>query len=114
MYNWALARSLGGAFVLRIEDTDRARSTDESLQIILQGLAWLGIDWDEGPEFDAGDRTCGGGDYGPYFQMQRLERYAAAADQLLASGHAYKCYCSPERIEEVRAKQKAARPRGHV
>ena len=65
MYNWALCRSLGGAFVLRIEDTDRARSTDESLQIILEGLAWLGIDWDEGPEFDAGDRTCGGGSFGP-------------------------------------------------
>lgn len=107
MYNWALARSLGGAFVLRIEDTDRARSTDESLQIILQGLAWLGVDWDEGPEFDAGDRRCGGGSYGPYFQMERLDRYAEAAEQLLASGHAYRCYCSPARIEEVRARQKA-------
>ena len=90
MYNWALARSLGGAFVLRIEDTDRARSTDESLRIILAGLAWLGIDWDEGPEFSAGGRTFGGGDFGPYFQMQRLERYAAVVEQLLASGHAYK------------------------
>jgi nondiscriminating glutamyl-tRNA synthetase len=107
MYNWALARSLGGTFVLRIEDTDRARSTDESLQIILEGLAWLGIDWDEGPEFDAGDRACGGGEYGPYFQMQRLDRYAATAQQLLASGHAYKCYCSPERIAAVRERQKA-------
>ncbi|MCK5944420.1 MAG: glutamate--tRNA ligase, partial [Planctomycetes bacterium] len=97
----------GGTFVLRIEDTDRARSTDESLQIILEGLAWLGIDWDEGPSFDAGDRTCGGGDYGPYFQMQRLDRYEAAAARLLADGHAYRCYCSPERIEQVREQQKA-------
>lgn len=107
MYNWALARSLGGAFVLRIEDTDRVRSTDASLQIILEGLAWLGIDWDEGPEFDAGDRTCGGGEFGPYFQMQRLDRYEAAASALLASGHAYRCYCSPERIAAVREQQKA-------
>jgi len=107
MYNWALARSLGGAFVLRIEDTDQARSTDESLQIILKGLAWLGIDWDEGPEFDAGDRTNGGGDYGPYYQMQRLDRYQEAADKLLASGHAYRCYCTTERMAAVREEQKA-------
>ena len=107
MYNWALARSLGGTFVLRIEDTDQARSTDESLQIILKGLSWLGIDWDEGPEFDAGDRTNGGGDYGPYYQMQRLDRYRAAAEQLLESGHAYRCYCSAERVAAVREEQKA-------
>ena len=64
MYNWAMARSLGGTFVLRIEETDQARSTDESLQIILQGLSWLGIDWDEGPGFASGDRENGGGDVG--------------------------------------------------
>lgn len=107
MYNWALARSLGGVFVLRIEDTDQARSTDESLQIILKGLAWLGIDWDEGPEFDAGDRTNGGGDYGPYYQMQRLDRYRDTAEKLLASGHAYRCYCTTERMAAVREEQKA-------
>lgn len=107
MYNWAMARSLGGTFVLRIEDTDQARSTDESLQIILEGLSWLGIDWDEGPQFDAGDRQNGGGDHGPYFQMQRLDRYQQAADKLLASGHAYHCYCTPERMEAVREQQKA-------
>ena len=103
MYNWALARALGGTFVLRIEDTDRARSSDESLRIILAGLRWLGIDWDEGPEFE----TCGGGDHGPYFQLQRLERYREVADRLLTSGHAYRCYCSPERIAAVREQQKA-------
>ncbi len=92
---------MGGTFVLRIEDTDRARSTDESLQIILEGLRWLGIDWDEGPD-------CGG-DYGPYFQMQRLERYRQASEQLLAGGHAYSCYCTPERIDAVREQQKAAK-----
>jgi len=107
MYNWALARALGGTFVLRIEDTDRARSTDESLQIILEGLSWLGIDWDEGPSFDSGERTNGGGEFGPYFQMERLDRYEAAAKKLQESGHAYRCYCTPERMEAVRAEQKA-------
>lgn len=101
MYNWALARRLGGKFVLRIEDTDQARSTDASLQVILQGLRWLGIDWDEGPEV--------GGPFAPYFQMQRLARYQQAAAQLLQSGHAYHCYCTPERIEAVREAQKASK-----
>lgn len=99
MYNWAAARAMGGAFLLRIEDTDQARSTEASLQIILAGLRWLGIDWDEGPEK--------GGAFGPYFQMQRLDRYRAAAERLLQSGHAYRCYCSSERIEAVREAQKA-------
>jgi nondiscriminating glutamyl-tRNA synthetase len=101
MYNWAAARALGGAFLLRIEDTDQARSSDASLQIILTGLRWLGIDWDEGPER--------GGDYGPYFQMQRLPLYREAADRLLASGHAYLCYCTPDEIEAMREAQKAAK-----
>lgn len=101
MYNWALARALGGTFILRIEDTDQARSTAVSLQGILDGLRWLGIDWDEGPE--------AGGDYGPYFQMQRLHRYKQAADRLLAAGHAYLCYCSSERLDAIRAAQKEAK-----
>jgi glutamyl-tRNA synthetase len=67
LYNWAAARALGGDFLLRIEDTDRARSTEESLQIILAGLRWLGIDWDEGPDVD--------GPHGPYFQTRRLDVY---------------------------------------
>ncbi|MFN9704276.1 MAG: glutamate--tRNA ligase, partial [Planctomycetota bacterium] len=99
MYNWAAARALGGTFLLRIEDTDQARSTDASLQIILQGLRWLGIDWDEGPEK--------GGDFGPYFQMQRLGLYRAAADELLADGHAYLCYCTPDEIEVGRKELEA-------
>lgn len=94
IYNWAAARAMGGTFLLRIEDTDRARSTDESLQIILEGLRWLGIDWDEGPEV--------GGDHGPYFQAQRLETYARYADRLRESGSAYPCYCTPEEVEEGR------------
>jgi glutamyl-tRNA synthetase len=99
MYNWAAARALGGTFLLRIEDTDQARSTDASLQIILAGLRWLGIDWDEGPER--------GGDYGPYFQMQRLAQYREAADRLLAAGHAYLCYCTPDEIEVGRKELEA-------
>ena len=99
MYNWAAARAMGGTFLLRIEDTDQARSTDASLQIILAGLRWLGIDWDEGPEK--------GGPYGPYFQMQRLSLYRVAADRLLASGHAYLCYCTPDEVEAGRKELEA-------
>jgi len=99
LYNWAAARALGGTFLLRIEDTDRARSTDASLQIILAGLRWLGLDWDEGPQQ--------GGDFGPYFQMQRLPQYAETGKRLLAQGHAYPCYCTAEEIEAGRALMKA-------
>ena len=101
MYNWAAARALGGTFLLRIEDTDQARSTDASLQIILAGLRWLGIDWDEGPEK--------GGDFGPYFQMQRLQLYREAADRLLQMGHAYLCYCTTDEIEAGRKEMEAAK-----
>ncbi|MCU0862619.1 MAG: glutamate--tRNA ligase [Planctomycetes bacterium] len=99
MYNWAAARAMGGTFLLRIEDTDQARSTDASLQIILAGLRWLGIDWDEGPER--------GGAFGPYFQMQRLDQYRATAERLLADGHAYLCYCTPDEIEAGRKELEA-------
>jgi glutamyl-tRNA synthetase len=103
MYNWAAARAMGGTFLLRIEDTDQARSTDASLQVILTGLRWLGVDWDEGPRFE----SCGGGEYGPYCQMQRLPLYRAAADRLLQSGHAYPCYCTPEEIDAGRKQLEA-------
>ncbi len=94
IYNWAAARAMGGKFILRIEDTDQARSTEESLQNILEAFGWMGIDWDEGPE--------AGGDYGPYYQSQRLELYQQHADRLLESGHAYKCYCTPEEVQAGR------------
>ncbi len=99
LYNWAAARAMGGAFLLRIEDTDRARSTDAALRIILEGLRWLGIDWDEGPEK--------GGAFGPYFQTERLQLYRETADRLLASGHAYPCYCTPEEVAAGREALKA-------
>jgi len=98
IFDWLLARSTGGAFILRIEDTDRNRYVPGSLDYILESLRWLGLDWDEGPEV--------GGPHAPYFQSQRLDLYHAAAERLLASGHAFRCYCSPERLDEMRNRQR--------
>jgi glutamyl-tRNA synthetase len=97
MFNWLLARHTGGRFILRIEDTDVARKVTGALEAILDGLRWLGLDWDEGPE--------AGGDYGPYFQSQRLKLYHEAAERLVSQGDAYYCYCSAERLEEMRREQ---------
>ncbi|HRH80073.1 MAG TPA: glutamate--tRNA ligase [Thiobacillaceae bacterium] len=91
LFSWAYARKHGGQFVLRIEDTDQERSTLESEQAILDGLSWLGIDWDEGP----------------HYQMRRLDRYKAVAEQLLAEGKAYPCYASKEELEAMREAQRA-------
>ncbi|WP_427366126.1 glutamate--tRNA ligase [Candidatus Caldatribacterium saccharofermentans] len=92
LFNWAFARKYGGVFVLRIEDTDLARSTEESVQVILESLRWLGLLWDEGPEV--------GGPYGPYFQSQRLHLYREYAERLLEKGLAYECFCTPEELKE--------------
>ena len=100
LFNWLYARRHGGTFVLRIEDTDVERSSADMVSGILDGLRWLGLDWDEGPE--------AGGDYGPYFQSQRLDRHRALAGELVASGHAYRCYCSPDRLKEERQRAEAA------
>ena len=100
IYNWALARANGGTFILRIDDTDPARSTDENTQIILRAMRWLGLDWDEGPDK--------GGDFGPYAQTERLEIYRKAAHTLLAEGKAYPCFCTPEKLA---ADKKAAEER---
>ncbi len=97
MFNWLFARRHGGQFVVRVEDTDRGRITEGAVDHILDGLEWLSIDWDEGPRV--------GGPYGPYFQSERLERYHAAAERLVASGDAYRCYCTPERVAELRKEQ---------
>jgi glutamyl-tRNA synthetase len=94
LYNWLLARHGGGAFILRIEDTDRARSTKEYLDAILEDLRWLGLDWDEGPEV--------GGPRGPYFQSERAGSYAPHLERLLADGSAYRCYCSAEELDRRR------------
>jgi len=97
LFNMAFARSQGGEFLLRIEDTDQARSTPESEKTILDALHWLGLEWDEGPD--------NSGPKGPYRQSERSEIYRAHADQLLESGHAFRCFCTPERLDELRATQ---------
>ncbi|MDP2182567.1 MAG: glutamate--tRNA ligase [Actinomycetota bacterium] len=101
IYNWAFARHEGGSFVLRIDDTDRERSTDENTDAILRAMRWLGLDWDEGPEV--------GGDRGPYYQMQRSVNYAEALEILKAGNQAYPCFCTAETLE---AKREAARTAG--
>ncbi len=91
LYSWAYARHHGGQFVLRIEDTDVARSTQDSVEQILAAMKWLGLEYDEGP----------------IYQMQRLERYQAVIEQMIAAGTAYRCYCSPEELETMKAAQDA-------
>ena len=104
LYNYLAARHEGGTYVLRIEDTDAARSTVEFERDIIDNLHWLGISWDEGPQVAGGDDV---GPHGPYRQSQRMERYAAEADRLLADGSAYHCWCTPEELEAVRKEQEA-------
>jgi glutamyl-tRNA synthetase len=89
LFNWLYARHHGGRFILRIEDTDRARSTQESAQAILDGMSWLGLDYDEGP----------------IHQVDNLTRYEQAAERLLDAGLAYRCYCSPEELDAMRTEQ---------
>jgi len=97
LFNLAYARKTGGAFVLRIEDTDRARYRADSEQQVTETLSWLGLPWDEGPDV--------GGPYGPYRQSERLETYRPYVEELVASGHAYYCWCTPERLAELRKEQ---------
>ena len=106
LYNYLHARHVGGTFILRLEDTDRVRSTPEFEKDILDGLHWLGIDWDEGPEV-AGEPARG--PHAPYRQMERLPSYAAAAQRLLVDDLAYPCYCTPGELEADRQAQEAAR-----
>jgi len=94
LFNWLFARRRGGVFVLRIEDTDVERSSPEMVEGILEGMRWLGLDWDEGPGI--------GGPFGPYFQSGRIDRYRATAERLVASGHAYYCYCTPDELKARR------------
>ena len=106
LFNYLHARHTGGTFILRLEDTDQARSTVEFEKDILDGLHWLGLSWDEGPEV-AGEAARG--PYAPYRQMERLPSYAAAAERLLAVDLAYPCYCTPEELAADRAAQEAAK-----
>jgi glutamyl-tRNA synthetase len=104
LYNFLAARHAGGTYVLRIEDTDAARSTVEFERDIIDNLHWLGISWDEGPQVAGGDDV---GAHGPYRQSQRMELYAREAERLLESGHAYRCWCTLEELEAVRREQEA-------
>jgi glutamyl-tRNA synthetase len=101
LFNLAFVRQQGGQFVLRIEDTDQARFRDDSEQQIYDTLTWLGLPWDEGP-----DR---GGPYAPYRQSERLDRYRPYVERLLADGHAYHCWCTPERLTQMREAQQRAK-----
>jgi len=103
LFNWLYARSQGGTFVLRIEDTDQERSTEESYEAILRGMEWLGLDWDEGPGK--------GGDFGPYLQSERLDIYGEHLKTLAAEGKVYRCFCSGDDLE---ARQKAVEEAGGV
>jgi glutamyl-tRNA synthetase len=103
LFNWLLARRQGGSFVLRIEDTDVERSSPEMVDGILDGLRWLGLDWDEGPLV--------GGAFAPYFQSERLDRHRAVAEALVQGGHAYHCYCTPE---ELKARREEAEAQGRA
>lgn len=94
LYAWLWARRNGGQFVLRIEDTDVERNTEEAVEVILEAMRWLGLDWDEGPEV--------GGPHGPYFQSQRLDIYREWADRLVEAGHAYRCFATKEEIQAQR------------
>ena len=98
LFNWLFARNKGGTFVLRIEDTDVERSTEESYKSVLDAMKWLGLDWDEGPGI--------GGDYGPYLQSERRDHYKEWAERLLREGKAYVCFCTPEDLARRREELK--------
>src|SRR6266404_1601126 len=91
LFNWLYARHTGGKFLLRIEDTDRERSTPEAVAAIFNGMAWMGLDWDDEP----------------VFQFARASRHREVAEQMLAKGHAYRCYATPQELEQMRSEQKA-------
>ena len=100
LFNWLFARHEGGAFIVRLEDTDRTRYVEGAERAIFDSLAWLGLDYDEGPDASDPSRDIGG--HGPYVQSRRAETYRDHAAQLIEAGHAYRCYCTPERLDEVR------------
>ncbi len=104
LFNWLFARNRGGAFLVRIEDTDQARLVEGATEAILESLRWLGLDWDEGP---TGDGRAERGDSGPYFQSDpiRLERYRETAERLVEEGKAYACYCTPDELAAMRKEQ---------
>jgi glutamyl-tRNA synthetase len=115
VFNWLFARKMDGQFILRIEDTDRTRYQPQSISVIMEGLRWLGLDWDEGPGLEELQRSdvenaqeyAVGGPTGPYIQSERLHLYRPVAEELIARGWAYRCNCTPQRLEQVRKFQLA-------
>ncbi|MFN8454190.1 MAG: glutamate--tRNA ligase, partial [Anaerolineae bacterium] len=101
LYDYLLARQSDGQFILRIEDTDQKRYNPEAISNLLDGLRYLGLEWDEGPE--------AGGDYGPYYQTERLDIYQQHIQTLLDAGHAYRCFCTPERLAQVNEERQKAK-----
>ena len=101
LFSWLFARHNGGTFVLRVEDTDASRVTDEAIDILIASLRWLGIDWDEGPEV--------GGPHGPYRQTERMDTYREIAERLIAQSDAYRCYCTKDELDERREAAMASR-----
>src|SRR5579863_3190056 len=101
LFNYALARKNGGQFILRIEDTDRQRSSLASEQMIFDALKWLGLSWDEGPDI--------GGPDAPYRQSERTALYRQYAQELVSRGAAYRCFCTPERLQALREEQKSTK-----
>lgn len=116
VFNWLFARRNEGQFILRIEDTDRERYQPETIPLIMDALRWLGLDWDEGPSLEALEYSgvekardyAVGGLHGPYVQSERLETYREVAEELIGRGWAYRCNCTPERLAEMRERQRAA------
>jgi glutamyl-tRNA synthetase len=104
VFNWLYARSTGGEFIVRIEDTDQQRLVPGAVDTILESLQWLGLDWDEGPDLF-------GGQFGPYYQSQRTPLYTVIKDLLITQGKAYECYCSPERLQQMRQQQQQVKSR---
>ena len=103
LYNYLFARQTNGVFILRIDDTDAKRSSDEDIAGVIRGFRWLGLDWDEG--------YAAGGDFGPYRQSERLDIYRSHMEKLLADGHAYRCWCTPEELDVLRKQaQRERRP----
>ena len=100
IFAWLFARRHDGAFMIRVEDTDQGRRTEGAVEAMLDSLSWVGLDWNEGPDK--------GGPVGPYVQSERLDLYHEVAERLLDSGHAYRCYCTPERLSQVRREQEAS------
>lgn len=106
LFDWLWARKTGGKFILRIEDTDRKRFEPESVASLMRGLTWLGLNWDEGPDV--------GGPHAPYIQSERQDEYKSHAQDLIDRGRAYRCYCTPERLETMREEQRRQRqPTGY-